>query len=68
MKRHELSIASVVTVYVLGLAAGVQLALYAYDRFDDGVADARSGLIGLAFVAIGVGASAYLFRSRARAS
>ncbi len=67
MKRQELSIASVVTVYALGLAAGVQLALYAYDRSDDGVADTRSGLIGTAFVAIGVVAIAYLFRSRARA-
>jgi uncharacterized membrane protein HdeD (DUF308 family) len=40
MKRRELSIASVVTVYALGLA----------------------------FVAIGVVAIAYLFRSRARDS
>ncbi len=46
------------------LAAGIQIALYAFDRFDDGVADARSGMIGLAFVAVGVGVIAFLFRSR----
>lgn len=64
MKRRELSIASVVIVYVLGGVAGVQLALYAYDRLDDGVADARSGIIGLALLAIGLITIAYLFRSR----
>lgn len=68
MKRRELSVGSVVAVYALGLAAGIQVALYAFDRFDDGVANARSGLIGLAFVVVGLAAIAFLFRSRAASS
>lgn len=65
MKRRELSVGSVVAVYVLGFAAGIQIALYAFDRFDDGVADARSGAIGLVFVAVGLAVIRFLFRSRA---
>lgn len=59
-----MSAGSVVAIYALGLAAGIQVALYLFDRFDDGVADARSGIIGLAFVLLGLGAIAFLFRSR----
>jgi MFS family permease len=65
MKRREVSMGSVLAIYALGLAAGIQVALYLFDRFDDGVADARSGIIGIGLVLLGLGAIAVLFRVRA---
>lgn len=49
-------------IYVAGLAAGVQGALYLYDRYDDGVADWRTGAIALAFVALGLAFIVRTFR------
>jgi hypothetical protein len=54
----------VLLVYLAGLVAGVQLALYLFDRYDDGVADARSLWISLAFITIGIGLITWMFRRR----
>ena len=62
MRRQDLSLGRVLLIYLAGLLAGVQGALYLFDRFDDGVADWRSGLIALAFVALGIGFVAATFR------
>ena len=51
----NLSIVRVLTVWASGLLAGVQVALYLFDLYDDGVADVRSAWIGIAFVAAGLG-------------
>ena len=50
----EASLARVLGVYALGVLGGVQVALYLFDRFDDGVADALSGVIGAGIVAVGL--------------
>lgn len=64
MRKREMTISRVLLVYLTGLVAGVQLALYLFDRYDDGVADARSLWIALAMIAIGVGFVAWTFRRR----
>ena len=65
MQPRELSIWRVLLIYLLGLLAGVQGALYLYDTFDDGVSEPLSGGIALAFVAVGLGAIAWSYRRRA---
>ncbi|HET7232501.1 MAG TPA: hypothetical protein VFJ16_21005 [Longimicrobium sp.] len=65
MRRQELSAGRVVLIYLAGVVAGVQGGLYLFDVYDDRVADWRSGLIALAFVAAGVAFIALTFRRRA---
>lgn len=51
--RAELTLGQVFFFYGWGLLAGAQLALYLYDYFDDGTAEALSGLIGIGLVLFG---------------
>lgn len=64
MRTRELSVGRVLLVYLAGLIAGVQGALYLYDTFDDGVSEPLSGMIALAFAAAGLGFVAWCFRGR----
>lgn len=48
--RRDVSFFRVALIYVMGLATGVQTALYLYDTWDDGVSEPLSGLIALAFL------------------
>ena len=50
-------------IYVSGLVAGVQSALYLFDLSDDGVADWRSGAIALVLIVLGLALLARSFRS-----
>jgi ABC-type uncharacterized transport system permease subunit len=59
---RTLTLGRVVAIYVLGLVAGVQGALYLYDRFDDGVSEPLSGFIALAFLGAGAAVIARTFR------
>ena len=68
MRRQELSAGRVLLIYVAGVIAGVQGGLYLFDVYDDGVADWRSGLIALAFVAAGLALIARSFRRRTTVS
>ena len=54
-RRADLSILRVLAVWASGLLAGVQVALYLFDLYDDGIADVRSAWIGVGFVAAGLG-------------
>ena len=49
-------------VYVLGLVAGIQCALYLFDRYDDGVAEPLSAGIGGVMVAIGIVVAVWPYR------
>jgi hypothetical protein len=60
--RRDLSLARVALIYVLGLLAGVQFALYLFDTFDDGVSEPLSGAIGVLFLLVGVAVIARTFR------
>lgn len=62
MNRRELSLGKVLLVYGLGILAGAQAGLYLLDTFDDGVSEPLSGVIALAFLALGFGVIAWLFR------
>lgn len=62
MPRRELSLGRVLLIFLLGLAAGIQLALYFYDTFDDGVSEPLSGGIALMLVGFGLGAIAWSYR------
>lgn len=53
-RRAELSLVRVLAIYVAGAIAGMQIALYLFDFYDDGVADLRSLLIGLLLFALGL--------------
>ena len=64
-RTRELALGRVLLIYLAGIVAGVQGALYLFDVYDDGVADWRSGAIALAFVAAGLAAIALTFRRRA---
>jgi hypothetical protein len=52
--RREIGPWRVVLIFVLGLAAGAQSALYIYDTVDDGVSDPLSGAIAVVFLVAGV--------------
>lgn len=64
MRRRELSVGRALAIYAAGLATGVQLALYLFDVLDDGVADVRSGLVALVFLALSLALIARWFRTR----
>jgi hypothetical protein len=59
---RTLGLGRVLVVWLAGLAAGVQIALYLFDLYDDGVADWRSGAIGLALAAAGLAFVGWTFR------
>jgi SNF family Na+-dependent transporter len=65
--RRDLSLLRVLLIYVLGVLAGVQCALYLFDTFDDGVSEPLSGAIGLLFLLLGVALIARTFRRPAGA-
>jgi hypothetical protein len=60
--RADHTLLRVLAIYLAGFVAGIQVALYLFDRYDDGVADVRSLLIGLLMVGIGLGLVAWKFR------
>lgn len=62
VSRREISLGKVLLIYLLGLMAGVQAALYLFDLFDDSVAEPLSGGIAAAMVAAGLGLVAWTFR------
>jgi hypothetical protein len=64
--RAELSLARVLAIYVAGAIAGAQIALYLFDLYDDGIADVRSLLIGLVFLALGLIFALRSFRAARR--
>ncbi len=61
-RRAELTVIRVAMIFAAGLVAGVQIALYLFDFYDDGIADVRSAVIGLVLLTLGVGLLAWSFR------
>jgi len=51
-KSKHITLTRVTIIFFLGLISGIQIALYMYDYFDDGVADYKSLLIGIAMIAL----------------
>lgn len=62
MLRREMSLVRLILIYLLGLMAGAQGALYLYDTFEDGTSEPLSGVIALLFVLVGLGFIARSFR------
>ena len=62
-KSKTISLLRTSGIYFLGLISGIQIALYMYDYYDDGIADYKSLLIGIAMVLLSVGFILYTFRS-----
>jgi len=60
--RREVTLGRVLLIYLAGIVAGVQGGLYLFDVYDDSVADWRSGVIALGFVAAGLALVALSFR------
>ena len=54
-KSRNISLLRVLGIFSLGLVSGIQLALYLFDCYDDGIADARSLLVGICMVLASVG-------------
>lgn len=63
-RRAELSLARVLAIYAAGAIAGIQIALYMFDLYDDGIADVRSLLIGVLFLTFGLIFALRSFRAR----
>jgi hypothetical protein len=59
---RTLTLGRVLLVWLAGLLAGIQAALYLFDLYDDGVADWHSGAIAVALAAAGLGFVAWTFR------
>jgi hypothetical protein len=49
-----------------GSFAGIQIGLYLFDLYDDGVADLRSGIIALIILVLGLVLVAWSFRGSPR--
>ena len=63
-RRAEHTLIRVLSIYAAGLCAGMQIALYLFDVYDDGTADIRSLLIGLVFFALGLFFALWRFLKR----
>ena len=61
--RAEIGLLRALVFFLAGVIAGVQIALYLFDLYDDGVGDARSGLIGVALLIVGAGFVMWSYRS-----
>lgn len=61
-KSKQLTIFRVFGIFLLGLISGIQVALYMYDYYDDGIADYRSLLIGVAMIFLSIAFILYTFR------
>lgn len=59
----ELTIPRVFTIYTFGLITGIQIALYMYDFYDDGIADFKSLLIGIVMFVLSIVFILYSFRN-----
>jgi hypothetical protein len=49
----ELTFVRVLAIFAAGIVAGIQIAIYLCDSFDDGVADGRSGFTGVILIVLG---------------
>jgi hypothetical protein len=61
-KSKPLSIYRAMGFLALGVISGIQIALYMYDYYDDGVADVKSLLIGIVILIASVSFVLYSFR------
>jgi hypothetical protein len=53
-RRAEHTLIRVLLIYAAGLSAGMQIALYLFDVYDDGTGDIRSLRVGLLFFSLGL--------------
>jgi len=61
--RKQLSILRAICFVMLGCISGMQIALYMYDYYDDGIADVRSLGIGIVMLLASFGIVLWSFRS-----
>lgn len=59
----KITLRRVFGIFFLGLISGIQVALYMYDYYDDGIAELLSLFIGIALVILSIGYILYSFRS-----
>ena len=64
-RRRPITLARVLLIYLLGLVAGLQGALYLSDWLDDGVSEPLAGGIAVAFVLVGLAGIARSYRGGA---
>jgi hypothetical protein len=63
VKSKKITLRRVFGIFLFGLISGIQIALYMYDYYDDGIADYKSLLIGIAMIILSIGFILYTFRS-----
>ena len=61
-KTQAISLLRAIGFLLVGVVCGIQLALYLYDYYEDGVAELTSLLIGLGMVALATGWVLFSFR------
>ena len=60
-KSKKVTILRASGIFILGLISGIQLALYMYDYYDDGIADYKSLLIGIVMIVLSLGFILYTY-------
>ena len=51
-KVKNITLTRVVLIFLSGLISGIQIALYLFDFYEDGIADIKSLFIGILFIII----------------
>lgn len=63
-RSKKIRLRRVFVIFLFGLISGIQIALYMYDYYDDGIADYKSLLIGILMVILSFGFILYTFKSK----
>lgn len=63
-KSTNISLARAIVILILGVITGIQLALYLYDYYDDGVAELLSLFIGVGMLLLALGFVFFTFITR----
>lgn len=61
-KSKNITLLRAAGIFLLGLITGIQIALYLYDYYDNGIADYKSLLIGILLLVLSLGFILYTFR------
>jgi len=62
-RSKKLTMNRVFIIYTFGLITGIQVALYLYDYYDNGIADIKSLLIGMVMAVLSIAFILYSFRN-----
>ncbi|MEX0723030.1 MAG: hypothetical protein WD053_04100 [Gracilimonas sp.] len=62
VRSKKITLLRVIGIFLFGLVSGIQVALYLYDYYDDGIADPLSLFIGIGMIILSIGFILFTFR------